>query len=177
MKSVSPPPLFLYPSSVILSLYPNRTSHSPLARSHCWQLLRFVPVGQCVRFCCCSDTHTLKTVMTVVLVAFRALVEGSKKNTLAPLVCQSGVRADRRKGRRAGGPPGSLSFYSNIDLDTDLFYWRWSPSPSLSFTLVFPVCLSPPFLLPSLPLPVSFISFCPPFSLSLSFSHPSEVVA
>lgn len=47
--------------------------------------------------------------MTVVLVAFKGLVEGSKKNTIAPLVCQSGVIADRRKGGRAGRPPGSQS--------------------------------------------------------------------
>lgn len=104
--------------------------------------------------------------MTVVLVAVKGLVEGCEENTLASLVSQSGVGTNRQKGRRAGRPPGSRS--PNVDLDTD-----GSP-PWLSFTRFPHFLLSPWFLLPSLPLPVSFISLCPSFSLCLSFCYPSE---
>lgn len=120
-----------------------------------------------------AHKHKLKTAMTVVLVAFKRLVEGSKKNTLAPLVCQTGARADRHKGGRAGGPPGSLTLYSKVDLDTDLFYWHSSPSPSLSFTLVFPISLSLSFLTPLSPFSLGPLSPSALLSLSLPFLLPS----
>lgn len=75
--------------------------------------------------------------------------------------------ANRQKGRRAGRPPGSQS---QTLTETPM---------ALSFTFLhtcFPhLCLSfLPSFLSSLPLPISFISLCPSFSLCLSFCYPSE---
>lgn len=65
-----------------------------------------------------SNIHTA---MTVVLVAFKGLMEGSKK-TLMHLFC---VRVQQGPtGEKAGkGDPQALSLYSNVDSYTDLFYW------------------------------------------------------
>ena len=110
--------------------------------------------------------------MTVVLVAFKGAAEGSKKNTLAPLVCQSGARG---RQAREQADPQALSLYSNVDLDADGSEVPLLHSPSHLFS---PFVSFPPSDASLPPPPVSFISLLSLFlSPCLSFSHPSEVVA
>lgn len=101
--------------------------------------------------------------MTAVLVALKGMVEGCKENTLASLVCQRRAGSQWAKRQEGRQTPG-LSV-ANVDLDTDGSLLH---SPSHLFS---------PFvslLFPYSPLSLSFISFCPSFSLCLSPCHPSE---
>jgi len=123
-----------------------------------------------------ANRHTL-TVMTVVLVAFKELMEGGwmwEKHFRTSCLTEP---SEGRQAKKVGGQadPAGYCFHADVELDTDLFYWPWSPSPSLSFTLVFPICLSPPLIPVCLSLCETFISLFFSLHFFLSFSHPSEV--